>query len=91
MSSTVQDSFHDIRALLDLIKTSIDDAERACITSGQLFPSLDTLYSSKSEAARSHPAVEQASNILIAAAYQLIATVRPPPVTLTLHSTQVCV
>jgi hypothetical protein len=64
-----------LSALLSLISSGIADIESAYAANGAKFPSLD-------EPLRPDPMegkVVAAANLVVAAAAQLIATVRPPP------------
>ncbi|KAI0697896.1 S-adenosyl-L-methionine-dependent methyltransferase [Cytidiella melzeri] len=73
----------NLTALRDLITSSVDAILASCDT--QPFPSADEPFSVESEAIRMDPHVQKHSGILIAAATQLIAAVRPPPLTLLYH------
>ncbi|KAI0826305.1 O-methyltransferase [Irpex lacteus] len=81
MSDQVRASLEELHTLAKLIKTSVDSIEKIFVAKGQQFPSLDGPLDPQSEAVRMSAEVQQAGNILVAAASQLIATVRPPPVT----------
>ncbi|KAK0458974.1 O-methyltransferase-domain-containing protein [Desarmillaria tabescens] len=67
-----------LRALLNILQESIERIEKECQGSGVEFPVLDEPYTPDSEAVRLTPAVQEASILITAAAYQLIATVQQP-------------
>lgn len=89
MSSNIQASLEPLRSLLGLIKSSVENIEKACIANDQPFPALDTPFSMESEAVRMTPEVQLASGIVVAAASQLIATVQHPIASMIYHSFQV--
>lgn len=89
MSTLIPNSLRELRALVDLISTSVDNIEHACIASGQPFPSLSEPFTRESEAIRLSPAVQQAGDILVAAAAQLTAVVRSPTATAMIYGMQV--
>ncbi len=89
MSDQVRASLEELHTLAKLIKTSVDSIEKIFVAKGQQFPSLDGPLDPQSEAVRMSAEVQQAGNILVAAASQLIATVRPPPVTALVSGFQV--
>ncbi|KIY46447.1 S-adenosyl-L-methionine-dependent methyltransferase [Fistulina hepatica ATCC 64428] len=68
----------NLKALARLILESVDTIDKSCTESGLLFPRLDQPFSPSSEAARNLPGVSDASNIVVAAAAQLIAETRNP-------------
>lgn len=67
-----------LRALLAVISKSIDTIEESCRARGLNFPSLDEPFTVESDAARTDPTVQEASTLIAAAAYQLVATVQQP-------------
>ncbi|KAA1468506.1 O-methyltransferase [Dentipellis sp. KUC8613] len=75
----------ELKALVKLLQSNVDRIEAATKSASLEFPSLQTTFSSQSEAARQLPDVAEASSQIVAAASQLIATVRPP--TMTVFST----
>ena len=85
MSSNTS-SAADLRALCDLIKSSVDSIEAALDSRSQTFPSPNEPFSLQSEAARMSPDVLGPSSIIVSAAAQLIATVRLPILTLGVSS-----
>lgn len=78
MSDPVDTSLEELHALVNLIKTSVDQIEKTYKSNKQPFPSLNGPFNPPSEGLRMSPEVQQAGDILVAAASQLIATVRPP-------------
>ncbi|KAF9471449.1 S-adenosyl-L-methionine-dependent methyltransferase [Pholiota conissans] len=68
-----------LRSLASLITDSISKIELACATKNVKLPSLDEPFSPQSEAPLMNPEISEAASIIIAAASQLIATVRPAP------------
>ncbi|KAI0341312.1 O-methyltransferase [Trametopsis cervina] len=88
MSDPVRASLQELRALADLVKNSADAIEKACIDKELPFPSLDEPFTPQSEGARMLPEVQQAAGILVSAAAQLIAVVRPPPLSGVISSLQ---
>lgn len=79
----------ELRALSNLINASVDKIEAALVARGQQYPISDQLFTPQSEAARMAPDVMQEGSIIVAAAAQLIAATRPPPLTVAVHSTKV--
>ncbi|EMD33481.1 hypothetical protein CERSUDRAFT_87325 [Gelatoporia subvermispora B] len=71
-----------LRALQEIISSSIDRIEESCKSRGLDFPSLDEPFTPENDAARADPAVQEASTLLAAAAHQLIATVQQPQKTI---------
>lgn len=76
----------ELRALADLINTAVKQVESACASRSQTYPLADEPFSPQSEAARMSPDVLQAGDIIVAAASQLISTVRVPAMTLSVTS-----
>ncbi|KAI0771380.1 O-methyltransferase-domain-containing protein [Irpex lacteus] len=70
----------ELRALSDLIKTSVDRIEALCTERGQSYPLSDSPFTLESEAPRMAADVIAAGAIIVSAAAQLIAAVRPPRV-----------
>ncbi len=88
--NSVQNPVDEIRALSDLIKSSIDKIEESCLSRGQIYPSANDPFTPQSEAARMAPDVQEYGSIVVAAAAQLIAATRPPPLGLATHALKVC-
>ncbi|KAL5536481.1 hypothetical protein ACEPAF_303 [Sanghuangporus sanghuang] len=75
----------DLKALRDIISSSVDSITAACEAAGTPFPSLnDPIQPSEftRDGIRSQPAVMRSISLIVSAATQLIATVRPPPATM---------
>lgn len=70
----------ELRALVNVIQTSVDKLEETLASRGQTYPSLDTLYSPETEAPRTSPDVLALGDLVVSAAAQLIASVRPTPI-----------
>ena len=85
MSSSFR-SLRELRALGNLINSSIDQIEQACQSQGKDLPSLHEPSSAESEAILLLPDVMKASNVIVAAAAQLTAAVRPPTISLFAHA-----
>ncbi|TFY69030.1 hypothetical protein EVG20_g3320 [Dentipellis fragilis] len=75
------DALAELKALVKLLQSNVDRIETATKAASLEFPSLRTTFSPQSEAARQLPDVAEASSEIVAAASQLIAAVRPPPLT----------
>lgn len=69
-------------ALAKLISESVTKVDQLCTAQGIDFPSLDAPFTTESESIKLHPEVSEAANYIISAAAQLIAILRPAPVTL---------
>lgn len=69
-------------ALAKLISESVAKVDGFCVAQGINFPSLDEPFTIESESIKLHPEVSEAVNYIISAAAQLIAILRPVPVTL---------
>ncbi|KAA1468517.1 O-methyltransferase [Dentipellis sp. KUC8613] len=76
------DSLAELKALAALIKLNVDRIETATRSNSLEFPSPWSSFSRQSEAARMLPDVADAATQIVAAASQLIAAVRPPPLTI---------
>lgn len=79
----------ELRALANLINDSVEKIEAACKAGPKSYPLLDDSFTPDSEAIRKDPTVAAEGDIIVAAATQLIAAVRPPSVSLTVHALQV--
>ena len=84
--SSLSRSLGELRALGNLINSSIDQIEQACQSQGKDLPSLNEPSSAESEAILLLPDVMKASNVIVAAAAQLTAAVRPPTISLFAHA-----
>ncbi|TCD69561.1 hypothetical protein EIP91_007185 [Steccherinum ochraceum] len=75
----------DLQALGDIIASSIGQIISTCNAEGKDFPRLDDPIQPSEfspDGIRNHPQVSDAIGLLVTAAFQLIQTVRSPPVTL---------
>jgi hypothetical protein len=84
-----QDAIAELKALANIIQSSIEQIEEVTAANSFTFPSPDSTFSPESEAPRMHPAVQSAGSLIVSAAGQLITLVRPAPLTLLDTSTQV--
>ncbi|KAI0087132.1 S-adenosyl-L-methionine-dependent methyltransferase [Irpex rosettiformis] len=75
-------SLRELEALVQLINSSFHEIKHACITQGKDFPFLNEPSTLESEAIVVSPEVVKAGSVITAAAYQLVAAVRPPTLTL---------
>ncbi|KAI5119658.1 hypothetical protein M0805_007749 [Coniferiporia weirii] len=76
----------DLKALRDIISSSVDKIIDVCASTGKDFPSLDQPIQFSEftpDGIRNHPQVADSIGLIVAAAFQLIATVQPPAGTLT--------
>ena len=83
----------DLESLRDIIVSSVDRIVRICEETGKEFPPLDKpAHPSEfsSESIRNNPMVADNINLAVAAASQLIATLRPPSVHLWNSAFKVC-
>lgn len=80
---TAQTGNNHLLALAGLVSSSVDAIVHAC--KAQPFPSADEPFSLESDAIRMDPEVQKHSGVLVAAATQLVAAVRPPPLALLIH------
>ncbi|KAF8467041.1 S-adenosyl-L-methionine-dependent methyltransferase [Russula ochroleuca] len=83
-----QDAIAELKALANIIQSSIEQIEEITIVNSFTFPSPDSTFSPESEAPRMHPAIQSAGSLIASAAAQLITLVRPAPLTLLDISTQ---
>lgn len=91
MATTTKQSLADLRALSDIIKTSIDKLEAGLTARGQSLPSLDEPSSRELEAQFTAPDLLAAADDIVSAAGQLTAAIRPPILSLIDVGTRVCV
>ncbi|EJD00229.1 S-adenosyl-L-methionine-dependent methyltransferase [Fomitiporia mediterranea MF3/22] len=79
----------DLKALGNIISSAINSICSVCEKTGKGFPSLnDPIHPSEftPQGIRNDPSVAQSINLIVAAASQLLATVRPPAATMTLSA-----
>lgn len=88
MATTVNGT-SELRALADVLKSNIDQLLETIESRGQVYPSLNEPWTPESEAPRTAPDVLALGDIIVSAAAQLIATVRPTPTTPLITALQV--
>jgi hypothetical protein len=71
----------ELKALSNIIQSSIEELETAVAANSFIYPSPDAPFSLESEAPRFHPDVVSAGSLITSAAAQLITLVRPAPLT----------
>ena len=77
-----QDALAEMKALANIIQSSVEQIEAAVTANSCNLPSPDSPFSPESEAARMHPAIQSAGSLITSAAAQLMTLVRPAPLTL---------
>ncbi len=85
----LDDSLAELKALANIIQSSIEQIEADLSTNSLTFPSPDSKFSLESEAPRMDPDIQSAGSLITSAAAQLITLVRPAPITLLEISLQV--
>ncbi|KAH9993417.1 hypothetical protein BJV77DRAFT_366374 [Russula vinacea] len=83
-----QDTITELKALANIIQSSIEQIEEVTTANSFTFPSPDSSFTPESEAPRMDPAILSAGSLIASAAGQLITLVRPAPLTLLDISTQ---
>jgi hypothetical protein len=76
------DALAELKALANIIQSSIEQIEATVTTNSFTYPSPDSTFSLETEAPRMHPAIMSAGSLITSAATQLITLVRPAPLTL---------
>jgi hypothetical protein len=76
------DTLSELKALANIIQSSIKQIEDAVTTNSYTFPSSDSTFSLETEAPRMDPIIQSAGSFITSAAAQLITLVRPAPLTL---------
>jgi hypothetical protein len=76
------DALAELKALANIIQSSIEQIEATVTTNSFTYPSPDSTFSLETEAPRMHPAILSAGSLITSAAAQLITLVRPAPLTL---------
>jgi hypothetical protein len=79
----------ELKALGNIIQSSIEQIEAVVSANSFIFPSPDSTFSPESDAPHKHPAIQSATSLITSAAAQLIAHVRPAPLSVLDTSTQV--
>jgi hypothetical protein len=85
-----QDALAELKALGNIIQSSIQQIEEVVTANSFIFPSPDSTFSPESEEPRMHPAIQSAGSLIESAAAQLITLVRPAPTTVLDTMMQVC-
>ncbi|KAH8980527.1 S-adenosyl-L-methionine-dependent methyltransferase [Lactarius deliciosus] len=82
-STTANDSatgvLAELKALANIIQSSVDDIEAAVNTNAFVLPSSNQPFNLESEAPRMHPSIQSAGSLITSAAAQLMTLVRPAP------------
>ncbi|KAI9463927.1 S-adenosyl-L-methionine-dependent methyltransferase [Russula earlei] len=76
-----KDTLAELKALSNIIQSSIDQIEAVVTANSFTFPSSDSPFSLESEAPRMHSDIHEAGSLITSAAAQLITLVRPAPLT----------
>ena len=84
-----QDAIPALKALTNIIQSSIVPIEEVTTADSFTFPSPDSTFIPETKALRMHPAIQSAGSLIVSAAAQLMTLVRPAPLTLLDISTQV--
>ncbi|KAI0264077.1 S-adenosyl-L-methionine-dependent methyltransferase [Russula aff. rugulosa BPL654] len=82
------DGLAELKALGNIIQSSIEQIEAVVSANSFIFPSPDSTFSLESDAPHKHPAIQSATSLITSAAAQLIARVRPAPLSVLDLSTQ---
>ena len=76
-----QGSLAELKALANIIQSSIQQIEEVVTANSFTFPSPDSTFSLESEAPHMHPDIQSAGSLIVSAAAQLMTLVRPAPLT----------
>ena len=74
-----QDALAELKALANIIQTSVDNIEAAVNANALTLPSSNVPFSLESEAPRMHLSIQSAGSLITSAAAQLMTLVRPTP------------
>ncbi len=74
-----QGALEELKALANIIQSSVNDIEAALSANQLVLPSPNAPFSLESEAPRMHPSIQSAGSFITSAAAQLMAIVRPAP------------
>ncbi|KAH9167780.1 S-adenosyl-L-methionine-dependent methyltransferase [Lactarius sanguifluus] len=69
----------ELKALANIIQSSVDDIETAVNTNAFVLPSSNQSFNLQSEAPHMHPSIQSAGSLITSAAAQLMTLVRPAP------------
>ena len=89
LGSAPLDALAELKALANIILSSVEEIEAVCAANSFTYPSPDLTFTLESEAPRMHPAIQSAGSLITSAAAQLTALVRPAPLSLFDTSQQV--
>src|SRR5712672_1619617 len=84
-----RDPLTELKALANIIQSSIEQIEAGLSANTLTFPSSDSTFSLESEAPRMHPDIQSAGSLITSAAAQLMSLARPAQITLFEVSLQV--
>ena len=76
------DALAELKALTNIIQSSVEQIEAAVTANSFTFPSPDSTFGLETEAPHMHPAVLSVGSLIASAAAQLTTLVRPAPLTL---------
>ena len=76
------DTLAELKALANIIQSSVEQIEAAVTANSFTFPSPDSMFSLETEAPRMHPAILSAGSLITSAATQLMTLVTPAPLML---------
>ena len=89
-SLSTMSGIQELYALADIIQKSVKLIDESLKAKNATFPSLSQLFRPGDEVEHANTIVQRASSDIIAAAAQLAALVRPPPLTILTTAMQVC-
>ncbi|KAH9167773.1 S-adenosyl-L-methionine-dependent methyltransferase [Lactarius sanguifluus] len=69
----------ELKALANIIQSSVDDIETVINANSLVLPSSDKAFNLESEAPRMHPSIQAAGSLITSAAAQLMTLMRPAP------------
>ena len=78
-----QDALVELKALANIIQSSVEQIEAAVTANSFTFPSPESPFSLQSDAPLTHPAIQSAGSLITSAAAQIMTLVRPAPLTVT--------
>jgi hypothetical protein len=73
---------NDLALLIDLIQSNGTKMLDVCSKAGQTYPSVYDAFDSKAEEIRRHPEIHNPTNVVLAAARQLVAMLEEPNVSI---------
>ncbi|KAI9437949.1 S-adenosyl-L-methionine-dependent methyltransferase [Lactarius indigo] len=78
-SGVSQDVLAELKALANIIQSSVDNIEAAVNANAFVLPPSNAAFSFESEAPHMHPSIQSAGSLITSAAAQLMTLVRPAP------------